>query len=127
VRLLDTDVMVDIRREYPPAVAWLTTLSELPGLPGLVVMELVEGCHDGREVRHLLRELALFPVYWPSTADQERALGTFARAHLSHRLGLLDALIGECAAGLAATLCTFNVRHFRAVPQLSTEQPYSRS
>ena len=119
--------MVDVRRQYPPAVAWLAGLPELPGLPGLVVMELVEGCQDSREVRRLLREIAAFPIYWPSTTDQERALATFARAHLSHRLGLLDALIGECAVGVSATLCTFNLRHFRAIPELATEQPYLRT
>jgi predicted nucleic acid-binding protein len=126
VRLLDTDVMIDVRRRHPPAVAWLRSLTERPALPGLVVMELVEGCRDGREVRALMREIAPFRVYWPSEADQTRALATFARAHLSHGLGLLDALIGETAVGLSAALCTFNVRHFRAVPGLTIEEPYVR-
>lgn len=89
-------------------------------------MELVEGCRNQREVRALVRRLTPFQVYWPSEADQARALDTFSRAHLSHGLGLLDALIGEAAVGLAATLCTFNVRHFRAISGLTTEQPYTR-
>jgi predicted nucleic acid-binding protein len=126
VRLLDSDVLIDIRRRFPPAVAWLSGLTERPGLPGHVVMELVEGCRDGREVRRLLREITPFRIYWPTQADQERALGTYSRAHLAHGLGMLDALIGECAVGLSATLCTFNIRHFRAVPGLVTEQPYLR-
>jgi predicted nucleic acid-binding protein len=126
VRLLDTDVMIDVRRRHPPAVAWLRSLTERPALPGLVVMELVEGCRDGREVRALMREIASFQICWPSEADQARALATFARAHLSHGLGLLDSLIGESAVGLSATLCTFNVRHFQAVPGLAIEQPYIR-
>jgi predicted nucleic acid-binding protein len=126
VRLLDTDVLIDVRRRHPPAVAWLASLQERPGLPGHVVMELVAGCRDGREVQALLREIAPFRLYWPTEADQERALQTFARAHLSHRLGLFDALIGECAVGLSATLSTFNVRHYQAVPGLATEQPYTR-
>jgi predicted nucleic acid-binding protein len=126
VRLLDSDVCVDVFRGHPPAVDWLASLAERPGLPGLVVMELVEGCRDAREVRAVMRRLASFRRYWPTEADQERALETYTRAHLSHRLGLLDALIGECAVGLPATLCTFNVRHFRSVLNLVTEQPYSR-
>ena len=37
--LLDTDVMVDILRGHPPAVAWLAGLGAMPvGLPGLVAM-----------------------------------------------------------------------------------------
>lgn len=125
MRLLDTDVLVDIRRRHPPAVAWLASLPEKPALIGLSVMELIAGCRDGREVRAVLREIVPFPIYWPTEADQKRALQTYARAHLSHRLGLLDALIGECTVGLSATLATFNVRHYRAVPGLVTEQPYS--
>jgi predicted nucleic acid-binding protein len=126
MRLVDSDVAIDIFRGHPPAVTWLAALPEPPGLPSLVVMELVEGCRNQREVQALLRRLAPFQVYWASAADQTRAVGTFARAHLSHGLGLLDALIGETAVGLSATLCTFNVRHFRAVPGLATERPYTR-
>ena len=37
------------------------------------------------------------------------------------RVRLLDTV------GLQATLCTFNVRHFRAIPALITEQPYPRN
>ena len=48
--LLDTDVMIDILRGYPPAVAWLQGLgTSFLGLPGLVVMELLQGCQDKAE------------------------------------------------------------------------------
>jgi predicted nucleic acid-binding protein len=124
--LLDTDVCVDLFRGYAPAVTWLAGLSDVPGLPGFVVLELVGGCRNKREVQRLLKRIAPFPVYWPSEADLVRSVTTYAQAHFSHRLGLLDALIGECVVGLGATLCTFNVRHFRAMPQLVTEQPYNR-
>src|SRR5712692_8605019 len=126
MRLLDSDVAIDVFRGHAPAIAWLTALPDPPGLPGPVVMELVEGCRNRREVQALMRRLTPFQVYWLSDADQMRALATFARAHLPHGLGLLDALIGEAAVGLSATLCTFNVRHFRAIPGLTTEQPYTR-
>ncbi len=37
--LLDSDVMIDLLRGYPPAVAWLETLDEEEelALPGFVV------------------------------------------------------------------------------------------
>ena len=48
--LIDTDVMVDIMRRYAPAVAWLDSLgSETTGLPGLVAMELLQGCRNREE------------------------------------------------------------------------------
>jgi predicted nucleic acid-binding protein len=126
MRLLDTDVMVDLRRQYPPALAWFAQLTEAPALPGFVPMELMTGCRDQAEMRALLRELAPFRVHWPAPDDCNRALITYSRAHLSHRLGLIDCLIGECAVGLSAILCTFNVRHYGAISGLQTEQPYIR-
>src|SRR5438552_2011010 len=83
----------------------------------------------GRELleeRRLQRDIAPFAIVWPTAADCGRALATFAQGYLRHGLGLLDSVIGECAVGLGAVLCTFNVRHFRAVPGLVTEQPYRR-
>jgi predicted nucleic acid-binding protein len=42
--LLDTDVAVDVLRNHPPAIAWLQSLGGAPlGLPGPVVMELLQG------------------------------------------------------------------------------------
>jgi predicted nucleic acid-binding protein len=53
-------------------------------------------------------------------------LSDFVTYHLSHNLGLLDTLIAACAIGRSATLCTFNVKHYRVVPGLLTAQPYPR-
>jgi predicted nucleic acid-binding protein len=119
--------MVDLRRQYPPALVWFAQLAEAPGLPGFVVMEPIAGCRDGAEIRAVRRSVAPFRIYWPTTDDCDRALATYARAHLTHRLDLLDAIIGECAVGLSAILCTFNVKHYRAIPRLQTEQPYVKS
>ena len=63
--LVDTDVMVDIRRGHPPALAWFDGLEEVPGLPGFVLMELVAGCKtrkDMREVRFINDARLLHPV-----------------------------------------------------------------
>ncbi|WP_238993732.1 hypothetical protein [Calothrix sp. PCC 6303] len=59
-------------------------------------------------------------------ADCERALSDFTTYHLSNSLGLIDALIAACAVGRNLTLCTFNVKHYRVVPNLVTAQPYAR-
>mgnify|MGYP000620625758 CR=1 FL=1 len=70
--------------------------------------------------------VAPFPIAWPTEIDCNRALAHYKSLHLSHRLGLLDAIIGASANGLAATLCTLNAKHYRAVPGLQIEQPYSK-
>lgn len=126
MRVLDTNILIDLLRGYPPALAWFTSLSEPPLIPGYAVFELLVGCENALAVQRVQRWLRPFQIYWPTATDCNRALTTFARASLSHNLGILDVLIGECAVGLGVPLCTFNVRHFRAVAGLTIEQPYER-
>jgi len=109
--LLDTDVMVDILRGYEPAKVWLESVDEI-GVPGLVAMELMQGCQNAREQRTLEKELSEYQLYWPSAEDCNRAMKTFSSHHLSANIGLLDALIAETAIGIEAKLATFNVKHF---------------
>jgi hypothetical protein len=123
--LLDTDVMVDIVRGFPPAVAWTRRIRRTPtGLPGLVVMELLEGCRHRREQRRVERFCQPYSLHWPTAADCYRALHDFAAYHLSHSLGILDALIAHTAVGLNEPLATFNVKHYGVVAGLQTVQPY---
>ena len=126
MRLLDTDVLIDIQRGHAPALGWFASLTELPSVPGIVVMELIQDAQNAQQVRRALKMVAPLPVVWPTEADCNRALSDFAAYHLSHGLGLLDSLIAACAIGLSATLCTFNAKHYRAIPGLPLEQPYAR-
>lgn len=126
MEIVDTDVLIDIQRGHPPAVAWFAGLTELPAVAGFVVMELVQDARNANEVRKALKLVAPFQVIWPTEADCARALSDFAAYHLSHGLGLLDALIAACAVGQSASLCTFNAKHYRVVPGLSIVQPYTR-
>jgi predicted nucleic acid-binding protein len=89
-------------------------------------MELVQDAQNARQVRQALKLVAPLPVVWPTAADCQRALTDFIAYHLSHNLGLLDALIAACAIGLSATLCTFNVKHYGVVPGLVMAQPFTR-
>lgn len=124
--LMDTGVLTDVQRGHAPALAWFAGLAALPAAPGFVVMELIQDARNGRELRRALRLVAPLPVAWPTDVDCARALSDFTRYHLSHGLGLLDALIAACAVGRSATLYTFNEKHYRAVPGLATARPYPR-
>jgi len=124
--LVDTDVLIDVQRGHPPALAWFGGLTDLPAVPGLVVMELIQDARNAREVRRALKLVAPLQVVWPTEADCARALSDFTAYHLSHGPGLLDALIAACAIGLSATLYTFNDKHYRVVPGLVIAQPYTR-
>ncbi|MGE0128818.1 MAG: PIN domain-containing protein [Blastocatellales bacterium] len=124
--ILDTDILIDIQRGHQPALTWFGTLTEIPAVPGFVVMELIQDARDKRQVQQALQLVAPLPVVWPAQSDCQHALSYFTAYHLSHNLGLLDSLIAACAVGLSAKLCTFNLKHYRAIPNLTTEQPYAK-
>ena len=125
--ILDTDIMIDLLRKHPPAMAWLASLGdEEIALPGFVVMELIQGCRNKAEQIKVEKSATSHSVVWPSSKTCDEALSVFSRYHLSHSLGLLDALIGETALALNLPLHTFNQKHYAAVPNLKTVQPYTR-
>ena len=126
--LVDTDVMVDVMRRYEPAVVWLDSLgTEIIGIPGLVAMELLQGCRNREEQNRLVRFLRPYQRYWPTQLDCARAFDGFAEHHLSHDLGILDALIAETAVGLDTRLASFNTKHYSVVPNVKIVQPYDRT
>jgi hypothetical protein len=69
-------------------------------LPGFVVMELLQGCSNKVEQAKVEKILTEFEIVWPFPETCEAALEVFARYHLSHGVGLLDALIGQTAVAL---------------------------
>jgi predicted nucleic acid-binding protein len=119
--------MIDLLRRYQPALAWLATLRQQPlGIPGLVAMELFQGCRNAKEQQKLERVLDVYPLYWPSSTDCERALKDYLVYHLSNNLGVMDALIAQTAVGLEVPLVTFNEKHYRLISHLQIIQPYER-
>jgi predicted nucleic acid-binding protein len=126
VYLLDTDILIDVQRGYSPALDWFLSLPEAPSVPALVIMELIQDAQNAQQVRQALKLVAPLPVALLSEADCARALSDFTAYHLSHGLGLLDALIAACALSRSAILCTFNKKHYRMIPGLTIEQPYEK-
>jgi hypothetical protein len=124
--MLDADILIDLVRRHPPATAWFAGLSGAPHVSGIAALELAYGVQNATELRAVQRFLREFPLVWPSQADMRRALHDYARLRLSSGLGLMDALIAATAVGRGEVLATFNVRHFRAVPDLQLVQPYVR-
>jgi predicted nucleic acid-binding protein len=124
--LLDTDILIDVQRGHAPALAWFASLDKLPLVSGFTVMELVQDAPSAQHVQKALKLVSPFPIVWPTEAECSRALADFVTYHLSHGLGLLDALIAACAIGRSVSLCTFNVKHYLPIAGLVTEQPYRR-
>ena len=125
--LLDTDIAIDLLRAFPPAVQWLSTQANTEiSLPGFVVMELIQGCFNKKELEKVQNFIRPFPLAWASPDICNDAIVTYAVGRLSHNLGLLDALIGQLAVSLESPLYTFNQKHFAAIPKLQAIQPYSK-
>ena len=90
-------------------------------------MELIQGARDKAEQERIQKELEGYRIAWPSSETCDAALSVFANYHLSHVLGILDALIGQMAAVLNLPLYTFNEKHYAAIPNLRTVQPYEKN
>jgi len=124
--MVDSDVLIDYQRGHAGASAWFAGLTDPLTVVGFVVMELIQDARNRTEVRKALKLTSGLSIVWPPEADCQVKLALYSTLHLSHGLGLIDALIAATAVGRSATLCTFNVKHFRAVPGLVTLQPYTR-
>ena len=126
-RLLDADIVIDLQHKFLPAAAWFSTqdISRI-AVPGFVSMELIQSARNTQEARSAEGILRRLNRVWPTETACDAALADFRTLHLAHGLGLVDALIGTTARELGASLCTFNVKHYRHIPGLVIEQPYHR-
>jgi len=124
--VLDTDIMVDVQRGFQPALEWLAQMPESPAITVITVLELLRGCRNSREQQSVELLLARMPILYISEAACMRAVEYFRTFHLSHGIGILDALIAATMTTHAATLCSFNEKHYRMIPDLKIVKPYSR-
>ena len=125
--LVDTDVLIECLRGSDAAKGWLTSLQkEAVGIPGVVAMELLMGCRSQPELDQTRKFLASFNVVFPDSSEFERGCQLLIALRLSSGLGIPDCLIAAMALSRGSRLYTFNMKHFRAVPGLDVQQPYSR-
>jgi hypothetical protein len=127
--LLDTDILIDLLRNFPPALKWFDTLPEDEYLwvSGYVLFELIQGCRNKAELESMQRELTNYGVVWLSPTDCDKALESFMNYRLSHNAGMLDMLISQTAISLGTPLYTFNQRHYNFIPGIQTIQPYNKN
>ena len=123
----DSDILIDVYREHPPAIAGLELFTgESLYVSGFVHFELVQGCRSGEELRRIERALRPFETVWPSVRAMDAALADFGRLRLSHNVGMVDCMIAHTAIENGATLFTFNLRHFAHFAGLDARAPYAR-
>ena len=84
MEVVDSDVLIDVQRGHPPALAWFSSLTDLPAIPGIVFMELIQDARNSQEIRRVQKLVAPLPIVWPTEADCVRSLSDFATYHVSH-------------------------------------------
>jgi predicted nucleic acid-binding protein len=124
--LIDTDIVIDVLRSFPNAIAWLHTINEEIAISGFSAMELVQGCDNKKEQSAVEKFLKSVAVMWLPPESSQKVLEIFAKYHLSHKVGLIDALIAQTALDLKTELHTFNKKHYTPIKDLKIVQPYKK-
>lgn len=109
--LLDTSIVVDLMRKFPPADAWLKEQSGL-GITRMVWLEIVEGALNRVEQQHAIRLLRDFELVEITNADAEWATIQLIAFRLSHDIDAIDCLIAATSHRLNIPLMTHNLKHF---------------
>ena len=123
--LIETSIMVDMLRGYPPAKTWIDSLS--PGWAAVsfvTAAELLAGCRNRCEQQVVEKELAAYTILWDSEAASRLAWDWYRQVHLSHGVGFLDCLIGAAAHQHGLVLYALNDKHFSPLPGLQVVRPY---
>ena len=125
--LIDSDILIDIDRQFPPALRWIQCLTEYPPISGVTSLELCFGASSKDRLRKVRALIRPFPVIWPSATDMRLVLADYPDLNLRHGIGLLDALIAVTAIGHGLDLATFNSKHFSQIPGIKIIEPYTRA
>lgn len=124
--LIDTDVLTDVRRGYPDAVAWFTLYQATRPVEVSIVtaMELIQGArnaNDQAKTADFLSKLSQIAITPQIGTKAREFLSDF---HLSHGLEILDAFIAATAVEEGHQLLTRNLKHFQMIPGLNVVSPY---
>jgi len=63
------DILIDIQRGHSRALAWFASVADVPSVPGLAVMELIQNAQNSHQVRQALKLVAPLPIVWPTEVD----------------------------------------------------------
>jgi len=117
--LFDTDVLIWCFRGNPKA-AKIIEEDPAPTISVITYMELVQGARDKKELKAIASFLAdmAIPVL-PLTENIGHRATIYLENHaLKDGMAMADALIAATAVEKVLTMCTGNVKHFKAIDEL---------
>lgn len=124
---VDSDVLIEVLRGSPDALEWIERISDANLVaPGIVVVELLEGCSRKQDLLSVQRLISTIKVEWPTERVFRNAIDLFDGLKLRYGIGMLDCLIAASVIEESGLLYTFNQRHFQHVLGLRFQAPYSR-
>lgn len=123
--ILDTSVLIDLLRAFPPATEWFASLGrQRAAITPVVWMETIQGASNREKRAQAIRFLRQFRIEHPTEDDNRWAMRQLAHFHLSHGIQLQDAMIASVAARIAVPLYTTNLKHFQPLPSVAAKKPY---
>lgn len=123
IGLLDTSIVVDLLRQYPPADNWLQSQGEL-GVSRIVLLEVMEGAPTRQKQREAAKLLKAFTFVEVVTEDLIWATNQLIKYHPSHNVDAFDCLIAAVAHRLNLPLYTRNLKHFTPLIGSLAQRPY---
>ncbi len=123
--VLDTNIIIDLLRAVPQAVAWHTSLPRKSfAITPIVWMETVQGATNTVERARAIRLLHDFRIEHSTVDDNNWAMLQLSRFHLSYGVEFPDTMIASVAVRLAVPLYTLNLKHYTPLPGVDAQRPY---
>jgi hypothetical protein len=118
--IVDTDILIDAGHDVPEATECLARIEEhsIPAVSIITQMELLVGCRNKTEQRHLERFLERFHVLTLTEQVSDTAIHLLRQYRLRHGLAIPDALIAATAITLNQPFISKNQRDYRFIKGL---------
>jgi tRNA(fMet)-specific endonuclease VapC len=121
--LIDTDVLVDVSRGNPAAIAYIDSLSNDWALSAMTALEFIAGAKNQREVGLIDRLIQVYETTAVNDAIGRLAYELLKKYAKSDGLRTFDSLIAATAMLGRRTLVTRNRRHFEMIGGLAVDVP----
>ena len=123
--VIETNVVVDAIRGYPPALAWLEAQSQPTlGITPIIWMEVIAGGLTKIRRLRAAKFMSAFEMIYLTDADFDWAMEAQIRYELSHGVGMMDCLIASVSHRLQVPLYTHNLKHFSPLLGDLAQKPY---
>src|SRR5689334_18115485 len=109
VGIVDTNILIELYRNFPAAKAWITAQNDL-AISSVTWLEFMEGARGKAGQVRCLQIVAPFDCAYLSEADQQWAMAQLLRYRLSYGVSFKDCLIASAAHRLQVPLYTQNVK-----------------